>query len=539
MKSNGADQRLKSPIYLSAILLAVFLGFCATNSFAAAYNVREYGAKADGTNNDTAAIQAAVDACNQAGGGEVMVPAGNYFCGKIVLKSNVTLDLENGATIWESGNILDFDKNPPKGKHGYLFVADGQENIVICGDGKITGTGQGDLGRREDENKTRLPDHRFGIVDFKNCNNVRLRDFQILDSEAHAVLFDECGDVFVDGISIINNFLRINTDGIDPTSCTNVFISNCHIVAGDDCICPKTEDGIPLENLVVNNCVLESIAGAVKLGTGSSGDFRDIKVSNCVIRNSGVGLGLFIKDGGTVERVSFSNISIETTRPDEPINSRLRNNIIPIYIDLTKRDPDSPVSRVRDISFNNIQIASDNSIVIEGLPEQPIENLTLRDITFRASGAFDFSQRTKREGGHSTYRDENRTLYVRQPTWCALAHVNGCVIDNLRVSVDESVSKQFPRSALAIFGSKDVTVKNVARITTGDDAGPPVIDLDNCGQVLVIGCTIPSRAATFLEVAGKNSRDINLMSNDLKNAGREIIQDKNVPSNAVNFNLSL
>jgi polygalacturonase len=533
VKSNNANQRLESPVYLSVALFAVFLGFCATNSFAATYNVREYGAKGDGTNHDTAAIQAAVNACNQIGGGEVLVPAGNYLCGKIILKSNVMLDLENGATIWESWDILDYDKNPTKGEHGYLFVAAGQENIVICGDGKITGTGQGDLGRREDENKTKLPDHRFGIIDFKNCANVHLRNFQILDSEAHAVIFSECRDVYVDGVSVINNFLRINTDGIDPTSCTNVFISNCHIVAGDDCICPKTENGIPLENLVVENCILESIAGAVKLGTGSSGDFRDIKVSNCVIRNSGVGLGLFIKDGGTVERVSFSNISIETTRPDEPINSRLRNNIIPIYIDLTKRDPDSPISRVRDISFSNIQIASDNSIVIQGLPEQPIENLTLRDITFRENGAFDFSQRTKREGGNSTYRDENRMLYVRQPTWCALAHVNGCVIDNLRVSVDGDVSKEFPRSALAIFGSKDVTIKNVARITTGDKAGPPVIALDNCGQVLVTGCMVPPGTAAFLDLTGKNTRGICLMGNDLNDAARKVVQDANVPANAV------
>lgn len=465
---------------LTVFAPAIFLSLSLS---AATFNIRDYGAKGDKKANDTPAIQAAIDACNQAGGGEVVVPAGNYFSGKITLKSNVTFNLENGATIWESGNILDFDQNPPKTEHGYLFVADGQENIVICGDGRIVGTGQDALGRSEEENKTKLPEHRFGIIQFSDCNNVHLRDFQVLYSEAHAVIFNECRDVFVDGVSIINNFLRVNTDGIDPTSCTNVFISNCHIVAGDDCICPKTEDGIPMENLVVDNCVLESIAGAVKLGTGSSGDFRDIKVSNCVIRNSGVGLGLFIKDGGTVERVSFSNISIETTRQDVPINSRLRNNIIPIYIDLTKRHPDSPLSRVRDISFSNIQIASDNSIVIQGLPAQPIENLTMRDITFRVNGAFDFSKRTKREGGNSTYRDENQTLYVRQPTWCALANVKGFLVDNLRVVDDENVSKKFPRSAISIFNSQDGVVKNISRTPATAAGGPPPLILTNCTGV--------------------------------------------------------
>jgi polygalacturonase len=287
----------------------------------------------------------------------------------------------------------------------------------------------------------------------------------------------------VNGVSIINNFLRVNTDGIDPTSCTNTFISNCHIVAGDDCICPKTENGIALENLVVDNCVLESIAGAVKLGTGSSGDFRDIKVSNCVIRNSGVGLGLFIKDGGTVERVSFSNISIETTRQDVPINSRLRNNIIPIYIDLTKRDPDSSLSHVRDINFSNIQIASDNSIVIQALPQSPIENLTMRDITFRINGATDFSQRTKRAGGNATYRDESQTLYVRQPTWCALANVKGFFVDNLRVIDKADVSTKFPRSAISIFNSQDGIVKNISREPAPAAGSPPAVTLKNCSGV--------------------------------------------------------
>jgi hypothetical protein len=505
----------------------------AASGFAATFNVREFGAKADQTNDDAPAIQAAIDACNKSGGGEVVVPSGNYFAGKIILKRNVTLKLENGATIWASGNIEDYDKNPPKGEHGYLFVATNTENIAIAGDGKIVGTGQAELGRREDEDKSPLPAHRFGIIHFVNCKNVHLRDFGILFSEAHAVVFNECQDVFVDGVSIINNFLRTNTDGIDPTSCTNVFISNCHIVAGDDCICPKTEKGIPLENLVVDNCILESIASAVKLGTGSSGDFRDIKVSNCVIRNSGVGIGLFIKDGGTVERVSFSNISIETTSQDTPINARLRNNIIPIYIDLGKRSTNSPLSRIRDVSFSDIQIESDNSIVIQGMPERAIENLTLRNISFRVSKAFDFSARTKREGGKSTYRDERKTLFVRQPACIALAYVNGLTVDNVRVAIDENVFKQFDRSALAIFNSQNGVVENVRREPAGKTGGQPVVAFSNCGQMFVTGCFAPPGTPVFLGLSGEKTKEIHLAGNDLNQAAMPVRRSKEVSSGAV------
>ena len=473
------------------LILATAFGFLSgANGLAATFSVREFGARADQTNNDAPAIQAAIDACNHSGGGEVIVPAGNYFTGKIILKSNVTLKLENGATIWASGDNEDYARKLPGGEpggdHAYLIEAEGQENIVICGGGKIVGTGQAELGRREPEDKTQMPAHRFGIIYFHHCRNVHLRDFGIHFSEAHTAVFNQCEDVFVDGVSILNNFLRTNTDGLDPISCTNVFISNCHIVAGDDCICPKTENGVALENLVVENCVLESLAGAVKLGTGSSGDFRDVKVSNCVIRNSGVGIGLFIKDGGTVERLSFSNISIETTSPETPINTRLRNNIIPIYLDLTKRNPDSPLSRIRDISFDYIQISSDNSIVIEGLPERQIENLTLRDITFRVNQAFDFSQRTKREGGKSTYTDENKTRFVRQPAYVTLAHVDGLTVDNVRVIMAAEVLKKFPRSAVAIFDSQNGTVKDIQRSSAKLEGAPPVVALTNCEHIVVV-----------------------------------------------------
>ena len=470
-----------------AVLWMILLFLFTLGGVAATFNIRDYGAKADKTNDDTPGIQAAIDACNQAGGGEVVIPAGNYFAGKIALKSDVTLKLENGAKLWASGNIADYSRNPKPGEHAYLLVANGQKNIVITGEGEIIGTGQAELGRRLGIPKQPHPAHRFSLIHFVGCQNARLRQFTIRDSEAHAVVLNDCENVFVDGVSILNNYFRVNSDGIDPISCTNVFISNCHIVAGDDCICPKAENGRALENMVVDNCILESISAAFKLGTASSGDFRDIRVANCVIRNSGVGLGLFIKDGGTVEDVSFSNISIETTRPDAPVNAGLRNSIIPIYVDLTKRDPSSPLSRIRNVSFNNIQIVSDNSIVIQGLPDRPVENVTLRDITFRVNNAFDFSKRVKREGGESTYKDANRTQFIRQPTYCALAYVNGLTVENVRVLIPDHIFKAFPRSAVAVFNSENGVIANIGREPAGPQSAPPPVALSHCRQIAVDG----------------------------------------------------
>ena len=450
------------------------------------FSVRDYGAKADKVSNDAPAIQAAIDACNRSGGGEVIVPPGNYFSGGIVLKSNVTLRLENGATIWASGRIEDYGNRLVQ-DHAYLFEALGQENIVVCGDGRFVGTGQGDLRRREGETGMPMPRDRFGIILLTGCRNVRLRDFRIRYSEAHTVMLRECDGVFVDGVSIFNNYFRTETDGIDPDSCTNVLISNCHIVAGDDAICLKTDNGKPLENVVVDNCILESVATALKLGTSSSGDFRDIRVSNCVIRNSTLGVGLFIKDGGTVEGVGFSNLFIETTRQDVSIAKWLRNDIFPIWIDLTKRNPNSPLSRVRGVSFDDIQIASDNSVVVQGMPQREIESVTLRGINFQVNGAFDFSHRTESEGGESSYSDANKTRFVRKPAYVALAYVRGLTVEGVEVNVPKDVFEQFPRSAVSVFSSQDGVVRNVGREPGESPNAPPVVVLKDCQGVALEG----------------------------------------------------
>jgi Glycosyl hydrolases family 28 len=514
----------------SGVLL--FFGFlCALH--AAPFQVRDFGARADKTTNDTAAIQAAIDACSQAGGGEVVFSAGDYLAGKITLKRNVTLKIEAGATIWASARPEDYARSPGRKGDWYLFVAENQENIAISGDGRIQGVGQADLDRRADPEGGPLPPHRFGIIHFAGCTNVHLREVRIYYSDWHTVTFFRCEKVFVTNVTIINNFYHTNSDGIDPVSCKDVFISNCFVIAGDDAICPKTEQGYPLENLVIDNCILESVASAIKLGTGSSGDFRDIKVSNCVIRNSGVGLGIFIKDGGTAERLSFSQISIETTRQATPINARLRNNLIPIYIDIEQRNAQARVGAVRDVTFSQIQIDSDSGLLIQGMAERAIESLTLRDIVFRVSQGFDFSQRKKRAGGRSNPNDNRITRFVRQPTYMALAYIDGLVVDNVRLLIKEEVFQKFDRSALALFESKNAVIQDVQRQPAGTKGGQPVLALENCQQVLVENCLALPGTPAFLGLSGKRTGNISLVGSELSGAREAVIRSRDVPAGAL------
>jgi hypothetical protein len=224
-----------------------------------------------------------------------------------------------------------------------------------------------------------------------------------------------------------------------------------------------------MENLVVTNCIMESVATAVKLGTDSKGGFRDILFSNCIIKNSFIGIGIYLKDGGTVERVNFSNITIENPPQDYKV-------INPIYIDIEKRHPDSKIGRMRDITFSDIHINSSYSSVIQGMPESIIENLTLSGINIRVPRFVDFSHRKKNIGGGRTSGDDGRdTAFIRKPAYMAIAHAKGLTVNNLRVTTEEENGAN-GRSALYAYDVEDIDLKN---IKCSPPVASPVI-LESC-----------------------------------------------------------
>lgn len=465
----------------------LILALAAGQAPAGAFNVRQFGAAGDGTTCDTRAFQVAIDACQAAGGGTVVVPPGNYRCGRVELPSHTTVHLEAGATVQGSSDPADY-----AGGAAVVFFADGAESIAIVGQGAIRGIGQADLGRRSGaDDKANWPKFRAGIIRMDDCRDVAFRDFRILLSDTWTMHLYRCENVAVDGVTIRNNYFRTNSDGIDPVSCRNVHISNCHIVAGDDCIVMKTRDGNPCENVVVTNCTLESIATAVKLGTESDGDFRNILVSNCTIRNSTVGIGMFLKDGGTMERIAFQNMTIENYDPRGETN--VERGMFPIFVDIERRDKDSPVGRIRDLAFDSIQIASGAGILIQGMPESPIENLRLSRVSFRVTKPVDYADRKKHIGGRRTTSDERDTLFVRKPSYATVAIVDGLSVDGLRVSLTPEAFSQYERAALSGYRVNHFAVRDVSRSPAGKEGDAPIVVLSDCGQGFVSDCELVSR----------------------------------------------
>ena len=328
------------------LIKALFFGWIIISAISAQaqqyYNVVKYGAKNDSSKLATQAIKKAIDAAVKNGGGTVYFPAGKYLTGAIHLKSNITIFIDAGAELHFSDN---FDDYLPMVKSRYegvdvtsfspLFYAYQAENISIIGRGLIDGHGKKwwDFveGYKEGQARSKwqtmfdglnkdiiLPDDpkqmkrgflRPPFIQTMFCKNVLIDGITIRNSPFWTVNPEFSENVKIHAVTI-NNPHSPNTDGINPESCKNVHISDCHISVGDDCITIKSgkdEPGrkmaVPAENYVITNCTMLSGHGGVVIGSEMSGDVRKITISNCVF--DGTDRGIRIKTargrGGVVE----------------------------------------------------------------------------------------------------------------------------------------------------------------------------------------------------------------------------------------------
>ena len=438
------------------------------------YSILDYGAESKGKTLSTAALQQAIDDCSKAGGGRVIIPPGEFTIGGIELKSNVDIHFETGAKLIASREREDYTAaltswtTNDTFNRVVLFYGDGLENVSFSGCGVIEGTGQEDFGRYW--GLPTPPPYRIGMIVIENSQNVRISDITVMYSDSWTLHFRACEDVFVTRVKIHNNYFHLNSDGIDPDSCTNVTISDCHITAGDDCIVIKTtRPGAPCRNITVTNCVLETSCAAIKIGTESHSDFSDLRFSNITIRNTTVGCGLFVKDGATMERISFHNISYTYADKEHQKTS------IPMYIDVEKRHDDSRLGRARDISFTNWHIASDVNCVFQSVPESPIQNVTLSNITIRAKKEANRSIRQKSAGsGDRTAKDNgNESVLVQYPAWIAFKNAENLTIRDVSVYQDEG-AKGIDMSALYFENVKEVFTENI-RLFGAAEGGRPLI----------------------------------------------------------------
>lgn len=351
------------------------------------YDIREHGAVGDGTTNDAAAIQSAIDACHGAGGGTVLVPAGaTFLTGSIELRSNVELHVERGATLAGSGDVADYTARLEVGALSggvvddendaalMLITARDATNIAITGAGTINGAGQHFI--REDLGTIyRCPNQRPFTLFLMGCDRLVIRDVRIEDAALWCVRLSGCEDVLIHGVTIDTDLKYPNADGIDLDRCRRVRISDCEISSGDDAISLKTCEEFPdygiTSDVVITNCTLQSTSSAVVVGVDAVADIRNVIVTGCVIRSSHRGLAVNLGQEGNFENILFSDCVVETRH----FAGGWWGHGEPIYVNVGAWH--DAVGRLRNVRFRNILARAENSAYIGSDAPGLIEGVVL------------------------------------------------------------------------------------------------------------------------------------------------------------------
>ncbi|HTW94321.1 MAG TPA: glycosyl hydrolase family 28 protein [Tepidisphaeraceae bacterium] len=353
-------------------------------------NVRDFGAAGDGKKLDTVAIQNAIDACNAKGGGVVLLPAGTYLSGSILLKNNVTLHLDDHATLLGVVNGADYREVDPFREGlgqamGTAFVgAMGAQNIGITGGGTIDG--QGKL------LSAKIPTHTYGkrpiMLRLSHCHGVTIEGVLLKDSACWTLNLYQCSDVTIDHVRE-DSHVTVHNDGMDMDSCDGVIIRDCNIYSGDDAICLKTTGMMPCENFQITGCEVRSHDGGFKLGTESLGDFTNITVSHCDFHDvSSGGIKLNSVDGAHLTHIRVSDVTMENVAT--PIFMRLGARLATFRKGETARPPgilsDVVIENVKAVAARHGQLMPPSGIFITGVPGHAIEDVTLRNIEIDLPG---------------------------------------------------------------------------------------------------------------------------------------------------------
>src|SRR5215204_143311 len=434
---------------VTGVIILVFLGvsvkisnrsYAQNKALTVLFNVRDFGAQGNGKALDSPAINQAIEAASNTGGGTVFFPAGTYRSFSIRLKSNITLFFDQGSILlaahpndgdgkYDAPEPNPWDKYQDFGHthwHNSLIWGENVENVSIVGPGLIWGKGlvrSGSQSRTKEQNdalkdvKTDKEKAPFGYpnprdtvetgwgnkaISLKLSRNVIIRDVSILHGGHFAILATG-----VDNLTIDNLKIDTNRDGIDIDACRHVRISNTTVNSPfDDGICLKSSYGLGFaratENVTITNCAVsgydegtllngtykreykgyshDSPTGRIKFGTESNGGFKNITISNCVFDYSR-GLALETVDGGLLEDVTITNITMR-----DVVNS-------PIFIRLGKRargpKETTGAGALRRVIISNI-IAYDAepkyASIISGIPGHNIDDLRLSNIRIYYKG---------------------------------------------------------------------------------------------------------------------------------------------------------
>jgi polygalacturonase len=522
---NSFHKPFFNTLALCGIVFAALLGQgSAANSGRQVFNIVDYGAKSDGSALATQSFERAITAAKSAGGGTIYVPAGKYISGPIELFSNMTLDVEAGATIAFPVAPLPFAKGRYLGVEALvpmpLIGAHDVENVTITGRGVLTtgdfeqwGRAYGGAAPKRADNsensngpqwdrllkaleakqpvteadyRAAATELRPSFVYFANAKNVLVENVRIVGAPAFVVHLLYSENAVVRNV-MIEAYPGPHANGIVVDSSRFVRISDDYIDTGDDGIVIKSgkdADGLrvnrPSQDIAVTNCTVHHAHGAVVVGSETSGGVRNVVASNitAVDTENGIRIKSRRGRGGVVEDLRFDNWTMENVGTGIVVTS--------YYVmggeRLTREEPVSERTPIfRNIAISNVTISGATKKVadIDGLPEMPIEALRLSDIV--GSGKVGLTAR----------------------------YTDGLELHHVQMNADRG-------SAFAIEESPNAELDDVAAKTPRPDS--PVLRLTKSPGTIVRDCRAFPGTQAFLSTGSGELKTIHLVDNVLDNA---------------------
>lgn len=507
-----------SVFFRSTVALCCLFTF-SSSSFAQTFNIKDYGALSDGKTINTIAIQKAVDACNQNGGGRVYVPAGTFVTGTFHLKSNVDLYLESGAVLQGSADLHDYESytKPEYGLNyrGILYTEDA-ENVSISGAGTIDGNNKVffdfDKAKKIDANSTRFTrqkdnyrhvesgigdgpvvpkDRPRQMVIFSDCKHVQIKDISLLNSPFWTLHLADCDDVSVNGIRLWSGMLTPNGDGIDITSCSNVIVVNSDIRSGDDAVVIVGFDhhfemsgfkGLRhlSQNIIVTNCNLQSSSSAIRIGFLDQNTVRNVHISHCNITNSSRGIGIFLRDQGSLENITFSDMTIETHMH----TGDWWGNGEPIHISAVRGKEDVKLGAIKNVEFNNITCIGENGILLYGSDQSAIQDVRFNHVSLQIVN----SKLNSVMGGNIDLRGclyEKEQLFESNLPGLLAHYVNGLTLNDFKLTWDSTIDQPYFTNGIEVNNFKDLKIVDFKGTSSPSNKNMPVVLLkDGTGAAI-------------------------------------------------------
>lgn len=495
------------------------------------YNIRAFGGKGDKTTNDSAALQAAIDACTRDGGGTVLIPAGTFKIGTVEIKSNVTLHIAAGGILLGSAIGNDYHAVDAIPLHGDTTLNDGNwallfavnaTNFSIEGPGKIDGQGA----QFHSAVRGAIPPSGLGgnkrpyhVLVYKS-ENFAIRNLSLIDCAYHSIRIIESQRIVLDSI-YIHNRVNGNNDGFHFISAEQVRLSNCTVKAGDDA-CAMFGS---CKYISVTNSYFSTRWSVFRFGGGTA---SDITVSNCVLHEVyGCPIKFQGDPGSHFENIAFSNLVL--TDVTGPISISIGGR-------LPAPDDNIPVT-VRNISFSHIhgtvttnppsQLSEGtltvgtrpgeghSAIVLNSVNNSVLENISFDDVHLVFGGGGTLEEGAKRDVPE-TFGEYFRLgpipaygLYAR--------NAKGVTFHNVRL---ETITPDL-RPAIILDHVSDAAFYALA--VQGNPSAESVLRLVDSNQIMITSPRVLTASTAFLQLEGNNCKGVIVEGGDLSRSATPVV----------------